>query len=441
MIVESRSKDNKKIKVNAIDYEVYSDKDINCDDDEELNICLISDFHDLSPKRMLNVAKYIVSQKPDMIIIAGDILHSTKYRKKSEKEKNGSKGFSSLLELLKNLKEKKDSEGYNNLIDFLKIIMEVCPVYLGLGNHDLLCMKKEHMNAYLDLSSVGPNVHPLNNNVFYDEKNNIRTAEFHFEHDIYSPSWFESGKGAIAFAEAFLNTPEIHPTEDFKNSFNGLICHDGKLLAQARSIKTLEALHVPAKDIDKAVEFSHLIRGYDVIYSGHLHGGYAVTETIIRMIEKNPEKYVDNGIWEMPLEVNYEGKKTFVRFWIMKKTNMCRGTIYISDDLNKIVQLSNGKYYEVEDNFYHESGDYKEISEKEAIEDIMSKDRTTIATSGGLNPAFGLSIGMSEVTMIKVKKPKIVNLSDYLSRGVQMDFSGIKQEQEKRKTKKNSSVA
>ena len=188
MIIESRSKENKKIKVNAIDYDIYSDKDINFGEDEELKICLIADFHDLSQKRMLNVAKYIVSQKPDMVIISGDILHSTKYRKATKKRK-------------------KESEGYKNLKDFLEFIMKVCPVYLGLGNHDLLCMKEKHMDAYLDLSSVGPNVHPLNNNVFYDEKNNIRTAEFHFDHDIYSPKWFESGKGAIALAEAFLNTP------------------------------------------------------------------------------------------------------------------------------------------------------------------------------------------------------------------------------------------
>ena len=364
MIAESRTKDNKKIKVNAIDYELYTDKDINFDDDGEFNICLISDFHDMSPKRMLNVAKSIVVQKPDMIIISGDILHSSKY--------------------------KIDSKSQKNLKDFLEIIMKVCPVYLGLGNHDLLCMKEKYMNGYLDLASVGQNVHPLNNNVFYDEENNIRTAEFHFDHEIYSPSWYESGKGAIALAEAFIDTPEIHPTEDFKNSFNGLICHDGKLLAQARSIKTLEALHVPTKDIDKAVEFSHLIKGYNVIYSGHLHGGYAVIEAIIRMIEKNPEKYVDNGIWEMPLELNYEGKKKRRRLWIMKKTNMCRGTIYISDDLNKIIQLSNGTYYEVEDNFYHKPTDYRAISDDNALKDTYVNDRTTIVTSGGLNPLLAL---------------------------------------------------
>ena len=409
MIVESKSKDNKNIKVNAIDYELYTDKDINFDDDGEFNICLISDFHDMSPKRMLNVAKSIVAQKPDMIIISGDILHSSKY--------------------------KIDSKSQKNLKDFLEIIMKVCPVYLGLGNHDLLYMKEKYMNGYLDLASVGQNVHPLNNNVFYDEENNIRTAEFHFDHEIYSPSWYESGKGAIALAEAFIDTPEIHPTEDFKNSFNGLICHDGKLLAQARSIKTLEALNVPTKDIDKAVEFSHLIKGYNVIYSGHLHGGYAVIEAIIRMIEKNPEKYVDNGIWEMPLELNYEGKKKRRRLWIMKKTNMCRGTIYIGDDLNKIIQLSNGTYYEVEDNFYHKPTDYRAISDDNALKDTYVNDRTTIVTSGGLNPLFGLGIGMSEVTMIKIKKMRMINLSDYLYRGVQMDFSGIQEEKEKRKIK------
>ena len=143
MIAESRTKDNKKIKVNAIDYELYTDKDINFDDDGEFNMCLISDFHDMSPKRMLNVAKSIKMQKPDMIIISGDILHSSKY--------------------------KIDSKSQKNLKEFLKIIMKVCPVYLGLGNHDLLCMKEKYMNGYLDLASVGQNVHPLNNNVFYDK--------------------------------------------------------------------------------------------------------------------------------------------------------------------------------------------------------------------------------------------------------------------------------
>ena len=271
-------------------------------------------------------------------------------------------------------------------------------------------MNDEYMKGYFDLASAGINVHPLSNNVFYDNKLNVRVGELHFEHEVYAPSQFDSGRAAIKLAKSFLEMSELQPTDEFKGSINILNCHDGKLLAQARSIETLEALKIPSRDIDYAVQFSEKIKNFDFVCSGHLHGGYAAIAPVIRMINNNPEKFMDNGVWEMPKEINYKGILTMLRPWVFKRTNMCRGTAYVGEDLKKIVQLSNGKYYEVEDNFYHKASDYTEIEKKDALQDIFKNHRIPITTSGGLNPLFSLKVGIPEVTMLTIVNPTLFDV-------------------------------
>lgn len=345
----------------TINYKVFNDK-IN-----DKSIILLSDLHDYS--KISELSDDIINNSPDLVVIAGDILQSKKYIYKSS--------------------------SFKNLKYFLEKISEYSPVILGLGNHDLYNSSKESLLGYKELENARNGmIFPLNNeSIILD---NIKITEFHPSHKAFSPSLQENGNALIEFCNDYNNSNlEVSKIDKL---FNILICHNPKIFSQAYSIGEQLNLDLQPKECNNLSETSNKLGNYDLVLSGHLHNGYINTSKII----KNPAKYMDKGYWEMPIEKNSDGKITNIRPWIFKKTDMCRGTIYVAQTENKIIELCDGTYYYKKNSFT----DPFEVNEKYALDIINTHKMIPIVISGGVNKYFNLPIDNPEITQVKVLKKK-----------------------------------
>lgn len=326
-------------------------------------IILLSDLHDYPGKRKTSLAEEVKCLNPDAIVVAGDILMGNKYSK--------------------------DNPSQKNLKRFLSELSEGCPVILGLGNHDLISLDEE---GYKDLESARPgSVIALSNDGVVSSK--YRIVEFHPRHSAFSPSTQESGNALLEFAEDFEKKGKKLPDDGL---FNIMIAHNPKIIAQARSVQDQIMLGMNEKQLERLRKVSEEMKKYDLILSGHLHNGYRRVTTTT----KDPKKYMDRGIWEMPQEKDIDGNTKLIRPWIFKKTDMCRGVIYVACTSERILILSDGSYH-------YQKGrelEYVEITEKQALEMINRRHMTPIVISGGVNKFFNLPIDKPEITRVKLLK-------------------------------------
>ena len=153
------------------------------------------------------------------------------------------------------------------------------------------------------------------------------------------------------------------------------------------------SIQLTEKQKENLALISQIINRYDLVLSGHLHNGYRRLETIIR----NPEKYMDEGYWEMGVEKDINGNISFIRPWIYKKTDLCRGVIYVGDGEERIIELSNGKFYYKK----NEKSTPVQLTEKQ-VEEL--RNMIPIVISGGVNKFFNIPIDKSEITQVKVLK-------------------------------------
>ncbi len=327
------------------------------------NIVLISDLHDYPGKRKTNLPQNISLLNPDMILVAGDILSGNKYS-------FGNKSF----EYLKR---------------FLSEISEISPVVLSLGNHDLFGCSSEFESSYKSLEKVGSGmVFPLfNDSVILGD---TRITEFHPRHSAFAPSSQDSGHALVEFLEDAKNGLMIPKEND--SLYNILLSHNPKVIRQALSIAYQSELKLTDSQRIELELLAHFLKRFDMVGSGHLHNGYVKSN----MILNNPSKYLDYGYWEMTKEKNIEGNTTFFRPWIYKKTDMCRGTIFIGDGKERIIQLLDGLFYKVIDD------SSEEIDSEKAWALIQGKNMTPIVVSGGINKFFNIPVDKSEITQVKV---------------------------------------
>lgn len=344
-----------------VNYKVYNDKI------SDKNIVLLSDLHNYNFKNSKDFIDKIKIINPDLIAIAGDIC----------RPKNIVKGSNSQREIK----------------DFLKQISETSPVVLGLGNHDLFESTTESEDGYKDLENANPGkVFPLSNESI--EFDDIRVSEFHPDHDAFSPSIQENGSALIKFEEQFSNCNLDCDINDKK--YNIMLCHNPKIFSQARCVGEQLYLQVSSEQTQRLIDLSKKVKQYNLVLSGHLHNGYIPLSKTI----KNPERYMDEGYWEMGVERDIDNNILKIRPWILKKTNMCRGTIFVGDTETKIIELCDGKYY-----FKRKSySNYIELSEKKALDYYLEHNMTPIVVSGGVNKYFGLPVDSSEITQVKILK-------------------------------------
>ena len=181
----------------TINYKVFSEKSGN------KNIIVLSDLHNYTMKKKIDLVDSILNNSPDLIIIAGDTLQALKYSKGS-------------------LSQKK-------LKDFLHDISEFSPVVLGLGNHDLYGATEETILGYKELENARSGmVFPLNNESII--LGDTRIVEFHPRHDAFSPSIQERGNALLQFEEDYEKSDFYVPKDEL---FNIVICHNPKYCASS----------------------------------------------------------------------------------------------------------------------------------------------------------------------------------------------------------------
>ena len=346
----------------VVNYKVFSEKL------EGKRIILLTDLHNYPGGRETTIVEDIKKENPDLIVVSGDILKADRYEIGSKSQEN--------------------------LKQFLSDVSEESPVFLGLGNHDLYGADSKMEEGYKDLETAkSGNVHPLSNESV--ELGNVRLTEFHPTHDVFSPAVQDSGKALLDFEEEFresgLEVPENDPL------YNVLILHNPVQFVQGRMISESLKLDISPEQFDRLTSLSEKLSKFDLVLSGHKHGGYIP----LSMVMKNPEKYLDEGYWEMPMEKNIRGKVTMIRPWVYKKTNLCRGAQFVGNSKSRIIELANGSYYLVDSSGTKEP---VELTEEKAKELIDKYNMTVDVISGGVNPFFNLPIGGSEITEIDVLK-------------------------------------
>ena len=345
----------------CINYEIFNSK-------VNKNIVSISDLHDYPGKRKNTLVDDIQVLNPDFVLIAGDIIASHKYVV--------------------------DGESYKNLERFLSELSELCPVILGLGNHDLYKAELGMISTYRDLSKVRPGrVFALSNEAArYDD---VRIIEFHPRHSSFAPSIQDSGRALLEFAEDY---ERYGMTPDENDSvFNILLCHNQKVIAQAFSPNFYRKLDISQEQLQLIENLSKNLKCFDMSNGGHLHNGYVFIDSVL----SNPADHLDYGYWEMSKEKDINGNIKSIRPWVYKKTDMCRGTIYLGDDGKKLIQMPNGGYY------YRncEEGDYIPVDDDSALIIIENEIKNPpMIIDGGVNKFFNFPIDKSEITNIKVLK-------------------------------------
>lgn len=344
----------------VVNYNIFTNK-IN-----DKKILVLSDIHDYPWKRNNKFVDDIVNAESDLILIPGDLMISKKY----------SKGSLSLFYLK----------------DFLRIISEKSPVFLGMGSYELDGATIGTIQGYRDLEkSREGRVFSLYNESI--EMDDLRITEFHPRHSAFSNSIQKSGKALLDFYNDYEDIGFDSVKDDKK--YNILLCHNPKLFAQARSIGEQLKLDLYKEDFDRMVNFSNKMANYDLVVSGHMHNGYIpVSKTV-----ENPEKYLDNGYCNVPIEKDINGEINFIRPWLFKKTDMCRGTIYIGGTDLRIIHLCNGKYY-IKDKI---NNPISEITKEKALQTIETFKMVPIVISGGVNKYY-LPFDSTEVTQVKILK-------------------------------------
>ena len=344
-----------------VNYEILSKKI------SDKTILSLSDLHDYPGGRKTDLIDTINNEEHDLTLISGDIIQARKYEKGSLSQKR--------------------------LKDFLHAISEKTPVFLGLGNHDLYGMPEEKvLIGYKDLAEARPGmVFPLSNEskVLGD----FRITEFHPKHDAFSPAIQESGNALLRFEHDYEESGLDVPNDKL---FNIIMCHNPKLFYQAISIGAQLKLDLNEKQTGRLIKLSNKMKVYDMCSSGHLHGGYIFLEAVL----KDPSKYLDEGYWEMPMEKDINGRITKIRPTVFKKTDMCRGTIYVGELLKRIINLCDGLFY-----LKNSKNDEPILlTKEEALKIIDTHNMIPVVINSGVNRFFNLPIDHPEVTKVKILK-------------------------------------
>lgn len=312
-------------------YNIYSKKI-----KDSIKIVLIADLHNVfsrSEKATKSLIKDINSIEAHHISVAGDIMQGNKYTN---------------LKVLKNLSR------------FLKELSESKPVFLSLGNHDLIGLTDEGFKNYKNLDK-NSGVYPLyNESIIID---NFRITAFTPANEIFIKDWDSS------------NIP-INKNSKY---IEEIIGHDPFPLANKNTINNLEDL-----------------KNADLYLAGHMHDGYLPH----KIIKNNLNKIKDFGITEMFVERNYEGKISKIRPWIFTKIGLCRGVHYIIDNDNILLYLNEENYI-----FKKNKNNYKEEDINKIVNEVVP-----LIITGGISKYFYFS-SCAEITTINIEKERTLNVS------------------------------
>ncbi len=326
-------------KFDVVTYDIYDNKGILNNDKSTI---IIADLHGFSDKKddSLDLANVIKSEKPNHILIAGDIIKGVCWD---------------------------DNESLRNLYYFLSNISEECPVFVQVGNHDKMKMSKDRIANFRSIDNVRPGMTYMlyNDVVDYDD---FRIASYSPSNHVESNMTIQ--KSGIAHNEFIKeyeeNGAKINECNDKLVEF---ICHNPHLIAQGYSESGL-------KNLSKV----------DLFASGHLHNGYF---NFIK--NRDVDKWLDNGFTQLPISYDKNHKIDFTSIRpLYGRIGLCRGTVFIDENANqKYLLLRNGHYY-VNNSIDSEKTDWNKVDSDSAIKDITANNYKALVISGGVRKFFFL---------------------------------------------------
>lgn len=205
-----------------VEHTIYNEK-VN----DDIKIISISDLHytcDINEDLLLNLFEKISKEEPNYICICGDIIDSA----------NETCSF----------------KNADSLFNFIESLGTICPVIIGLGNHDIAYYdgeKWEHFfnqDFFCELNHID-NVNVLHN-AFYEDKN-ILIAGYTQPFDYYYSGREERSifmKRGLS-SDSFQNIETTHPK--------------------------VMLLHSPLCVLNNDIQ--KLLKDYDLVLSGHTHEG------------------------------------------------------------------------------------------------------------------------------------------------------------------------
>ncbi len=328
------------MKIFNVNYEVFAKKEC------KSKFVIIGDLHGwINNKTTYNVIKNINDQKPDIIMIAGDILS------KSDKwlEKNMLKSMQSLLYSLS-----------ENGADIVTI----------LGNHDTRVLNDEILKNYLSLGDI-ERVHPLHNSSVDLNKHNENIhisglSTSYLDSFTYETNKLASKNETDPRPQRIIQT--LKPLLNLnKDQINILLAHDPR------------QLRIPEVDV--------ITKDFDVRIAAHVHNGYlpfSKTTTNKKFLDQDWKHYLLLGM--TPLN----------------ERNFARGIAYGNNNLY-ILCTQTGDYFLVKYNDLKKDNKYIEVTWEEAIDIIKENNLIPSIINGGINRYANIPFDGSEVTAFKIK--------------------------------------
>lgn len=309
---------------------------------------IMSDIHEYSnntklSKRLVDVVK---EQKPDIILIAGDIFNSGKAWEGGDK-------------LLK-------------FREFLSYLSLICPVCLTLGNHDLRGTNKKNkelrLRKFYDLKKLNVNrIYPLYNDSVVI--NNIEVLGYVPRFDLMEGAGLKKQIHGLAHDEFIADYEKdgIKFTSD-KNTYKIYLGHAPHLIASSENGIGLKSLVA------------------DFYVTGHMHNGY---KCVFDFFKKPNHKSLefDNGWVEQPTGVLDKNGKLVSFPFLLGKSNLCRGIVYIDNDAQvKALDLYN-KYY-INKSKEVNKEEWEESSLDIVYDKITKENLHPMIISEGVTPKF-----------------------------------------------------
>lgn len=238
---------------------------------KEYNILGIADTHFnnfINSNFLITLKNLVINSKYDLILISGDIMNSNMYL--------NNKSFNKVKSILDNIS-----------------ILGKCPIYISLGNHDINTKHIEEVINRFESLRYNTNLFPLSN----------ETANFN---DL-------TISGITVPIEAY----------DRKNIFNenGIILNNVlNSIKVNKKYYNISLVHDPLSVYNSFKVNENHINKFDLIFSGHLHGGY---------LSKN--KILDNTILEGYIEY-FRNFKTLIKVPFVKGNHLFNNTHLIINE-------------------------------------------------------------------------------------------------------------
>lgn len=238
---------------------------------KEYNILGIADIHFnnfINSKLLSSLKNLVINSKYDLILISGDIMNASMYL--------CNKSYNKIKSILDNIS-----------------ILGKCPIYISLGNHDINTKHIEEVINRFESLRYNTNLFPLNNKT--TNFNDLTISGITVPIEAYDRKNIFNENGFIL--NNVLNSIKVN-----KKYYNISLVHD--------PLSVYNSFRVNQSNINK----------FDLIFSGHLHGGY---------LSKN--KILDDSILEGYMEY-FRDFKPFIKVPFVKGKHLFNSTHLIINE-------------------------------------------------------------------------------------------------------------